>query len=150
MAGRTQPAVRVPAALIPRGGDCRGIFLPRIEVSDKTLDEAVAGDFRQRQDPKVVLNSAMFHFTESKICVHVLYCVLALMVTRLMVREADKVVLHLSVRALLSSLSGIEETLLLYQGERGRSQARRMPTEKDATQHRLYELFGLDSYALGR
>jgi len=32
MVGRAQPAVRVPAALIPRGGDCRGTFLPRIEA----------------------------------------------------------------------------------------------------------------------
>jgi hypothetical protein len=55
--------------------------------------------------------------------------------------------LHLSVRALLSSLAGIQETVLLYQGERGRPRARRMLTEKDATQNRLYDLFGLDAYA---
>jgi len=64
-----------------------------------------------------------------------------------MVREADQAGIHLSVRALLQSLAGIEETLLLYQGERGRPRARRMLTEHDATQSRLYELFGLDAYA---
>jgi hypothetical protein len=89
----------------------------------------------------------MFHFTESKIRVHVLYCVLALMVARLMVREADQAGLHLSVRELLSSLAGIEETLLLYQGERGRPRARRMLTDMDPTQRRLYDLFGLNAYA---
>ncbi len=99
------------------------------------------------KDPKVVSFSPMFHFTESKIRVHVLYCVLALMAARLMVREAGQAGLHLSVRALLSSLAGIQETVLLYQGERGRPRARRMLTEKDATQSRLYDLFGLDAYA---
>ncbi len=119
----------------------------RTIVSEYRSQEAVEGDFRQMKDTKVVSFSPMFHFTESKIRVHVLYCVLALMITRLMVREADQVGLHLSVRALLSSLAGIEETLLLYQAERGRPRARRMLTEMDPTQRRLYDLFGLDTYA---
>jgi transposase len=137
------------------------LFGKRILFSDKTVDEAptaqivaeyrsqeaVESDFRQMKDVKVVSFSPMFHFTESKIRVHVLYCVLALMVARLMVREADQAGIHLSVRALLSSLAGIQETVLLYQGERGRPRARRMLTEKDATQSRLYDLFGLDAYA---
>jgi len=116
-------------------------------VADYRSQEAVEGDFRQMKDPKVVSFSPMFHFTEHKIRVHVFYCVLGLMVAKLMVREAGKAGLHLSVRALLSSLSGIEETVLLYQGERGRPRARRMLTEQDATQRHLYDLFGLEDYA---
>ena len=144
-----------------RAGLEEELFGKRILFSDKTIEQAststivaeyrsqesVEGDFRQMKDPKVVSFSPMFHFTESKIRVHVLYCVLALMAARLMVREADRAGLHLSVRALLSSLAGIQETVLLYQGERGRPRARRMLTEKDATQNRLYDLFGLDAYA---
>jgi hypothetical protein len=53
----------------------------------------------------------------------------------------------MSVRALLSALGEIEETVLLYQGERGRPRAPRMLTEMDPTQERLYDLFGLDAYA---
>ena len=87
-------------------------------VADYRSQEAVEGDIRQMKDPKVVSFSPMFHFTEHKIRVHVFYCVLGLMVAKLMVRKAGKAGLHLSVRALLSSLSGIEETVLLYQGER--------------------------------
>jgi hypothetical protein len=75
------------------------------------------------------------------------YCVLALMVARLMVREADKAGGRMSVRELLANLGGIEETVLLYQGERGRPRARRMLTEMNPTQRRPYELFGLDAYA---
>lgn len=116
-------------------------------VADYRSQEVVEGDFRQMKDPSVVSFSPMFHFTESKIRVHVFYCVLALIVAKLMVREADRAGIHMSVRALLSSLAGIQETVLLYQGERGRPRARRMLTEQDATQHRLYDLFGLHHYA---
>ncbi len=116
-------------------------------VADYRSQEVVEGDFRQMKDPKIVSFPPMFHFTQSKIRVHVFYCVLALTVAKLMVREADRAGMHLSVRALLSSLSGIEETLLLYQGERGRPRARRILTEQDAIQRRLYDLFALENYA---
>jgi transposase len=108
---------------------------------------AVEADFRQMKDPTVVSFSPMFHFTEQKIRVHVFYCVLALLLARLMVREAERAGITASVRELLFALSGIEETVLLYQGERGRPRARRMLTETDARQRRLYDVFGLDSYA---
>lgn len=116
-------------------------------VADYRSQEAVEGDFRQMKDPKVVSFSPMFHFTDHKIRVHALYCVLALMVARLMAREADRAGVHLSVRELLGALSGIGETVLLYQGERGRPRARRMTTEMSPDQRRLYDLFGLDAYA---
>ena len=107
----------------------------------------VEADFRQMKDPSVVSFSPMFHWTEQKIRVHVFYCTLALTVARLMVREADRTGLHLSVRALLESLAGIEETVLLYPSAGGRPRARRMLTEMDQTQTQLYELFGLAAYA---
>ncbi|MGH9129863.1 MAG: IS1634 family transposase, partial [Acidimicrobiales bacterium] len=116
-------------------------------VADYRSQESVEADFRQMKDPKVVSFSPMFHFTDQKIRVHVFYCVLALMVARLMVREADQAGMALSVRQLLDSLGGIEETVLLYQGERGRPRARRMLTEIDPEQRRLYDIFGLDAYA---
>jgi transposase len=116
-------------------------------VADYRSQEAVEADFRQMKDPKVVSFSPMFHYTDQKIRVHVFYCVLALTVARLMVREAEHAGIHLSVRELLAHLAGIEETVLLYQGERGRPRARRMLTEQDPTQRRLYQLFGLDTYA---
>jgi transposase len=119
-------------------------------VADYRSQEAVEGDFRQMKDPKVVSFSPMFHWTEQKIRVHVFYCVLALAVARLMVREADRHGAHMSVRELLGTLAGIQETVLLYQGERGRPRARRMLTEMGPTQRRLYDIFSLDAYAPGQ
>jgi hypothetical protein len=95
----------------------------------------------------VVSFSPMFHWTEQKIRVHVFYCVLALTVARLMVRDAERSGLHLSVRELLSHLAGIEETVLLFANERGRPRARHMLTDMDPIQRRLYDLFELETFA---
>jgi transposase len=119
-------------------------------VADYRSQEAAEGDFRQMKDPKVVSFSPMFHWTDQKIRVHVFYCVLALMAARLMTRQADRAGLHMSVRELLGSLAEVQETVLLYQGERGRPRARRVTTEMSATQQRLFELFGLGAYAPAR
>jgi transposase len=108
----------------------------------------VEAGFRQMKDPRVVSFGPMHHWTDSKIRVHVFYCVLALTITHLMRREAEQAGLHLSVRELLAALAGIEETVLLYHdGGKGRPRARRILTETDPTQQRLADLFGIDRYA---
>ena len=89
----------------------------------------------------------MVHWTDQKIRVHSFYCVIALTIARLMRREAQRAGISISVTELLDTLSGIQETVLLYQGERGRPRARRMLTEINPTQQRLYNLFHLDTYA---
>ena len=116
-------------------------------IAEYRSQEAVEEDFRQMKDPKVVSFSPMSHWTEQKIRVHVFYCVLASVAARLMTREAERAGLHMSVRELLEHLGGVQETVLLYQGERGRPRARRVTTEMDATQKRLYDIFGLATYA---
>ncbi len=116
-------------------------------VADYRSQSQVENDFRQMKDPKVVSFSPMFHWTDQKIRVHVLCCVLALTVARLMVRQADRQGLHMSVRELLDTLAAIQETVLLYQGQRGRPRARRMLTDMTPTQQQLHTIFGLDAYA---
>jgi transposase len=103
--------------------------------------------FRQLKDPQVVSFSPMHHWTDSKIRVHVFYCVLALAIAHLLRREADRAGLHLSVRELLAQLAGIQETVLLYHdGGKGRPRARRMLTDMTPTQQRLADLFDIHRY----
>jgi transposase len=107
----------------------------------------VEATFRQLKDPKVVSFSPMHHFTDHKIRVHAFTCVLALQIAHLLRRQASQAGLDLSVRRLLTHLAGIQETVLLYQGDRGRPRARHMITDLDPTQQRLFDLFDLDRYA---
>ena len=106
--------------------------------------------FRQLKDPHVVSFSPMRHWTDHNIRVHMFTCVLALQIAHLMRHHARRTGLHLSVTALLHQLAGIEETVLLYQGERGRPKARRKLTETTPTQDALARTFGLDRYAPSR
>ena len=78
---------------------------------------------------------------------HVFYCVLALAIAHLMCRQAAHDGLHLSVRELLHTLAGIGETVMIYPSTGGRPKARRMLTDRDPTQQRLFDLFGLATYA---
>jgi transposase len=123
---------------------------------DWPVAEAVAGyrsqseaefAFRQMKDPHVVSFSPMYHWTDHNIKVHMFTCVLALQLAHLMRLTARRAGLDLSVRALLADLAGIEETVLLYQGERGRPKARRILTERTSQQQKLHEAFGLARYA---
>jgi transposase len=160
----TEPAeLRLAVAVKPNGRRAleKELFGKRILFSDKTApaattavivadyrsQESVEGDFRQLKDRHVVSFSPMHHWTDQKIRVHASYCVAALTVARLMVREADRAGMHMSVAELLATLAGIQETVLLYQGERGRPRARRMLTEMNPAQQRLHDLFGIDNYA---
>ena len=103
--------------------------------------------FRQMKDTRVVSFSPMFHWTEHNIRVHVFTCVLALQIAHLMRLKARRAGLHLSVRELLRELAGIGETVLLYQGDRGRPRAHRMLTETTPVQDKLAQIFSLDRYA---
>jgi transposase len=121
---------------------------PRAQVVAAYRSQAdVEAGFRQLKDPKVVSFSPMFHWTDQKIRVHVFYCVLALAVAHLLRRQAAQAGIALSVRELLAALAGIQETVLLYQGQRGRPRARHVLTEMDPVQQRLFDLFDLAAYA---
>jgi transposase len=113
----------------------------------RSQSEIEAG-FRQMKDPHVVSFSPMHHWTDSKIRVHVFYCVLALAVAHLMRRHADQAGLHLSVRELLGELAGIEETVLLHHdGGKGRPRAQRILTDMTPLQQRLADMFDIHRYA---
>jgi hypothetical protein len=138
------------------------LFGKRLLVTDRedwTIAEVVAAyrsqndaeqGFRQLKDSQVVSFSPMFHWTDQKIRVHVFYCMLALAVAHLMRRHAAHAELHMSVRELLTTLAGIQETVLLYPTTAGRPRARRILTDTSPIQQRLFDLFDLTTHAPSR
>jgi hypothetical protein len=103
--------------------------------------------FRQLKDPHVVSFAPMHHWTDHNIRVHVFTCVLALQIAHLMRRQADQPGIHTSVRDLLDTLAGIQETVLIYPSTGGRPKARRMTTDMTPDQQTLYDLFTLQRWA---
>ena len=120
--------------------------VPEVVAGYRSQSEAEFS-FRQMKDPHVVSFSPMHHWTEHNIGVHVFTCVLALQLAHLMRRKARQAGLDPSVRALLSELAGIGETVLIYPSTGGRPKARRMTTELTGTQPALHEIFGLARWA---
>ncbi|MGH3922142.1 MAG: IS1634 family transposase [Pseudonocardiaceae bacterium] len=134
------------------------LFGKRVLITDRddwAIAEIVAGyrsqseaefSFRQLKDPHLVSFSPMHHWTDHNIRVHTFTCVLALQIAHLMRRHAHQHGLTMSVRELLDTLAGIQETVLIYPSTGGRPKARRMLTETTPTQHRLAEIFELSQW----
>jgi transposase len=103
--------------------------------------------FRQLKDPHEVSFSPMYHWTENNIAVHTFTCVLALQLAHLLRLKAHRAGHDLSVKALLDTLGGIGETVLIYPSTGGRPKARRITTEMSSEQQALYDLFTLRRWA---
>lgn len=103
--------------------------------------------FRQLKDPHVVSFSPMNHWTDQAIRVHTYTCVLALQLAHLMRRQATRAGMPLSVRALLDTLAGIQETVLIYPSTGGRPKARRVLTQTTPEQDALIDIFNLRRWA---
>lgn len=107
--------------------------------------------FADMKDPHFLGWEPMFHWTDSKIRVHAFYCVLALILGSLLQRRASQNDLSLSMHALFTALSGIQEVTNVYPatgqpGSPGRPHVQTTLTEMDRTQQALYRLFDLDRY----
>lgn len=103
--------------------------------------------FRQLKDPHAVSFSPMNHWTDQAIRVHTYTCVLALQLAHLMRRQATHAGMSMSVRALLDSLAGIQETVLIYPSTGGRPKARRILTQTTTEQENLIDVFNLRRWA---
>jgi transposase len=135
------------------------VFGKRILITDHddwTVGDVVSGyrsqseiefGFRQLKDPHEVSFSPMYHWTENNIAVHTFTCVLALQLAHLLRLKASRAGHDLSVKALLHTLGGIQETVLIYPSTGGRPKARRITTDTTADQQALYDLFDLDRWA---
>lgn len=120
---------------------------PADVVAAYRSQNSVEQDFKQMKNPHTVAFNPMWHWTDQKIRVHTFTCVIALAAARLLERTAHQAGHNRSLRCLLADLAGIQETTLLYQGDRGRPRARHMTTTMNHAQQQLYDLFNLDRYA---
>ena len=70
--------------------------------------------FKQMKHPVFVSWKPRFHWTDQKVRVHALYCVLALMVATLLQRELSRKGLDISIPDMLENLSSIKEVATIY------------------------------------
>jgi hypothetical protein len=91
----------------------------------------------------------LYHWTDQKIRVHALYCVMALILAGLLHREARRAGLELSLEALCRELSSICEVINLYPSvseKAGRLRASTTYTEETPASIRLAEILRLSDW----
>lgn len=130
------------------------VFGKRILFTDKddwTCEQIVAAyraqseveaSFRQMKDTTLCAWSPMWHFTDQKVRVHAFYCVVALMLAALMVRQSGAASLH----QLMETLEPLREVTFIWPpagGGAGRPHIERVLTTPTSEQQRLVDLFEL-------
>jgi transposase len=106
----------------------------------------VEAAFRTMKNPHFLGWEPMHHWTDQKIRVHALYCVIALILAGLLHRHLRHANLELSLEAALEELSSMREVINLYAptGQAGRLRAVTTYTEETPLSQRLADLFHLN------
>ena len=103
--------------------------------------------FKQMKHPVFVSWSPRFHWTDQKIRVHGLYCVLALTIASLLQRELARKGVELSIPKMLKNLSAIREVAIFYPKNKvSGSPVKISLSEMTKLQRKLYNQLKLNRY----
>ena len=109
----------------------------------------VEAAFRQMKNPYFVSWEPMYHWTDQKIRVHALYCIMALILAGLLHRQARLAGIQQSFEAIATELTELREVMNFHapaNRERGgRLRASTTYTEATPLQSQLVKLFDLDA-----
>lgn len=129
------------------------IFTDRDDWSDEDIVEAYRGQsnveaaFRQMKDAHHVAFRPTFHWTDQKVQVHALCCVLALTLSSLLRRKLRLAGLPMSIARILDTLKGVREAVFAYPAKRGKPRVEYGIEDMDADQQRIYDTLKLDRYS---
>ena len=91
----------------------------------------------------------MFHWTDQKIRVHAFYCVLALTLTGLVLKELAQNDIHISVEELFENLDHIKEAIVLYpQSEKGHLKPYFIFSKMSPLQKSIFQVLDLNSLSI--
>lgn len=106
----------------------------------------VENAFRRMKDPAFVSWSPMWHWTDSKIRVHALYCLLALILAGLLQRRLFEGGIPLSVDRMLSELNDIHEIENFFMSSpTGRPRSGKNISELNPLQKKMWKCLKLDT-----
>lgn len=100
--------------------------------------------FKESKDRKFGTWWPQFHWTDTKIYVHALYCTIALLIRALMKRRVEKAGVKISMKRLLTELGGIREVVNVYQGNvKHKKHTETVLSKLSETQETLATILGL-------
>lgn len=105
----------------------------------------IEGVFKEMKDRNIGSWWPMYHWTDSKIRVHGLYCTIALLIRALMFRRIRRAGLCLSMNRVLSELDAIREVINIYprKGRQKKDRKQAVLTKLSEVQERLMSILML-------
>jgi len=130
------------------------LFTDQESWSDEAIVRAYRGQyhieeaFKRMKNPHFVSWRPLHHWTDQKIRVHALYCVLALLLSSLLRRTLAQKGIEISIVKILGTLSRIKEVALIYRGPRSRVQPVIRLSRLTPLQEQLVEALDLKRHLL--
>lgn len=121
------------------------LFTDRTDWSDEDVVAAYRGQahversFRQMKCTRYLSFRPVHHWTDQKLRVHALCCVVALMLCSLLRRRLSQRGIDLSIDAMLDALCSIREVHVLLSAGKGRPRVQRTHSKLDANAQRLFD-----------
>ena len=107
----------------------------------------IEGAFRGMKDPHCIALRPQHHWTDQKVRVHVLTCVVALMLLSLLQRELHRHGIDCSFRRMTQLLGGIREVIIATPATGGAKPSLRFALSRMSPEQRqMYEILRLDRY----
>jgi transposase len=107
----------------------------------------VESTFRSMKDPRCLAFRPVHHWTDQKLRVHALYCVIALVLLSLLRRKLGQAQIPLSLARMVERLSDIREVTVLFQEADAQSpRARSVLSEIDAEQQKMIDALDLTRF----
>lgn len=125
------------------------LFTDRQELEPRRMVEAYRSQakaeqmFRISKSRRPGLWWPAYHWTDSKLQVHALYCFLAMLMIRMVLLRLQERNLSIGVNFLMERLQGIEEALVVY----ANGAAQRVIPERSPEQEELFISLGLETLA---
>jgi transposase len=126
------------------------LFTDRDEWTDEQIVRAyrsqshVEATFRRMKNPHVLAFRPIHHWTDQKLRVHALICVMALMVLSLLRRKLAQAGVTISIARMVERLSGIHEVSVLFPtATRALPRVRTVLSDLDTEQHVLFQQLDL-------
>jgi len=123
------------------------LFSDRLEAESRWIidqyksKEMVEDGFKLIKSPDLIRFRPCRHWTDTKIRAFGFCCVMALVVIRVMLREAELADLKMSANVLKEELSDLKQVIMVYSDQKAREQI----SHRSAVQQRLWDLFELEA-----
>jgi transposase len=124
------------------------LFTDRDEWTDEQIVQGyrsqshVESAFRGMKDPRCLTFRPVHHWTDQKLRVHALYCVIALMILSLLRRKLAQVKISASFARIVERLADIREVAVVFK-EADTPRARTVLSDIDAEQRKMLEALDL-------